>query len=153
MPPGPGDLPGPGEDLGVKSAADGTRRVVPKGVGTPMLDRSGPARAAAVLAWALPLACGASGCAFVPKSRVDEAHKLVQSLRAENAQMKDVALSLKVQNQDLTQRAVDDARAIRALEVANGQYERSIQGYQDEREQLREAFQDVKGQVRTATGP
>ena len=67
--------------------------------------------------------------------------------------MKDSTLSLKVQNQDLAQRAVDDAKAIKALEVANGQYERSIQGYQDEREQLQAAFRDLKSQARTNPGP
>ena len=80
------------------------------------------------------------GCAFVPKSRYDQAEKLVQNLRAENAQLKDSTVSLKVQNQDLAQRAVDDSKSIKALEVANDQYERSIQGYQDEREQLSSAF-------------
>ena len=112
-----------------------------------MVERTRPALAA--LACVLMLA---PGCAFVPKSRVDEAQKLVQSLRSENAQMKDTALTLKVQNQDLAQRAVDDGKAIRALEVANAQYEQSIQGYQEEREQLQSAFQDLKGQVRTASG-
>jgi chromosome segregation ATPase len=95
----------------------------------------------------------AQGCAVVPKSRFDQAEKLVQSLRSENAQLKDSAVTVKVQNQDLAQRAVDDAKAIKALEVANDQYEQSIQGYQDEREQLRAAFDALKSQVRTATGP
>jgi hypothetical protein len=88
------------------------------------------------------------GCAFVPKSRLDEAQKLVTTLRADNARLKDSTLSLKVQNQDLAQRAVDDGNAIQALEVANAQYERSIQGYQEEREQLQAAFQELKAQVR-----
>jgi exonuclease VII small subunit len=104
------------------------------------------------LTLALALALLAPGCAFAPKSRLDEAQKLVQSLRSENAQLKDSTLTLKVQNQDLAQRAVDDAKAIRALEVANDQYERSIQGYQDEREQLQAAFGTLKSQVRTASG-
>jgi exonuclease VII small subunit len=93
------------------------------------------------------------GCAFVPKSRFDEAQKLVQSLRTENAQLKDSALTLKVQNQDLAQRAIDDDQAIRALESTNSQYERSIQAYQEEREDLQAAFRDLKNQVRTASGP
>jgi hypothetical protein len=114
-----------------------------------MVERPRPALAAALVAGLLL----APGCAFVPKSRLDDAQKLVKSLRSENAQLKDSTLSLKVQNQDLAQRAVDDARAIRALEVANGQYEESIQGYQQEREQLRAAFQELQGQVRTASGP
>ena len=91
------------------------------------------------------------GCAFAPKSRLDEAQKLVQSLRADNAQLKDSTLTLKVQNQDLAQRAVDDSKAIRALEVANVRFERSIQGYQDEREELQTAFREMK--ARTASGP
>jgi hypothetical protein len=115
-----------------------------------MVERPRPPLAAAVV---LGCALLAPGCAFVPKSRFDEAQKLVQSLRTENAQLKDSTLTLKVQNQDLAQRAVDDGKAIRALEVANGQYEQSIQGYQDEREQLQAAFRELKGQLRTASGP
>ncbi len=93
------------------------------------------------------------GCAFVPKPKFDEAQKLVQSLRSENTQLKDSALTLKVQNQDLAQRAVDDDKAIRALEAANSQYEQSIQAYQQDREELQAAFRELKSQVRTASGP
>jgi chromosome segregation ATPase len=114
-----------------------------------MVERPRPIVATLLLA----LALSTPGCAFVPKSRFEEAQKLVQSLRSENAQLKDSTLTLKVQNQDLAQRAVDDAKAIRALEVANGQYEQSIQGYQEEREQLQAAFRELRGQVRTASGP
>ena len=114
-----------------------------------MIDRSPVIRLAAAFA----LVAAVSGCSLVPNTRVEEARKLVQSLRADNAQLKDSTLALKVQNQDLSQRAVDDSRAIQALETANTQYERSIQGYQDEREQYRAAFQDLKSQVRTASGP
>ncbi len=114
-----------------------------------MVGRTRLALAAALAACVL----SAPGCAFVPKSRFDDAQKLVKSLRTENAQLKDSTLTLKVQNQDLAQRAVDDAQAIHALEVANGQYERSIENYQQEREQLRSAFEELKGQVRTASGP
>ena len=114
-----------------------------------MVERSRPPAAIIALACSLLV----PGCAFVPKPRFDEAQKLVQSLRSQNAQLKDSTLTLKVQNQDLAQRAVDDAKAIRALEVANGQYERSIQGYQEEREQLNASFRELKGQVRTASGP
>jgi len=114
-----------------------------------MVERPRPPLATLALAFLLL----APGCGFVPKSRFVEAEKLVQSLRAENAQLKDSALTLKVQNQELAQRAVDDAKAIRALEVANDQYELSIQGYQDEREQLQSAFSTLKNQVSTASGP
>jgi hypothetical protein len=114
-----------------------------------MVARSGPFPVAVFLGCAALV----PGCAWAPKSRVDEAHKLVQTLRAENAQMKDVSLTLRVQNQELAQRAVDDARAIKALEVANGQFERSIQGYQAEREQMRAAFRDVERQARGESRP
>jgi exonuclease VII small subunit len=115
-----------------------------------MVDRPRPSLAALVILGSVLMV---PGCAFVPKSRFDEAQKVVQSLRSENAQLKDSALTLKVQNQDLAQRAVDDNKAIRALEAANTQYERSIQAYQEEREDLQAAFRDLKNQVQTASGP
>lgn len=108
-----------------------------------MVGRPRTARATAALVCALLV----PGCAFTPKSKLDDAHKLVQSLRSDNAQLKDVSIGLKAQNQDLTQRAVDDAKAISALETANVQYERSIQGYQDDREQYQAAFRDLKGRA------
>ena len=124
--------------------------VVPKGVGTSMVDRPGPARAATLL---ILCALTGPGCAFVPKTRLDDAQKVVQNLRTQNAQLKDVTVTLKSQNQDLTQRAVDDGRSIRALEAANEQYERSIQGYQEDREQYQAAFRDLKGRVGSTGGP
>lgn len=116
-----------------------------------MADRSPSIRAMiSGLAGACLLA-GAAGCGLVPKARLDDAQKLVQGLRTENAQLKDTNLGLKVQNQDLSQRAVDDAESIRALETANAQYERSIEGYQDDRDRMRAAFSDLKDKVRAAT--
>jgi hypothetical protein len=106
-----------------------------------MVERPLTARAAVALACALL----GSGCAFVPRTRLDDAQKLVGGLRSDNAQLKDLAVNLKAQNQELAQRAVDDARALRALEDANGQYERSIQGYQDDREQYQSAFRELRG--------
>jgi septal ring factor EnvC (AmiA/AmiB activator) len=116
-----------------------------------MVERTRPTLAPLLLGLACVLPT--QGCAMAQKSRLDQAEKLVQSLRAENAQLKDTSVTLKVQNQDLAQRAVDDANAIKALEVANDQYEQSIQGYQNEREQLRAAFNALQGQVRTTSGP
>jgi len=126
----------------VSVAFEGSRSV--------MSERSRSVRAFEGLLVGALLAFCPSGCAFVPKTRLDDAQKLVQGLRSENAQIKDSNLGLKVQNQDLTQRAVDDAQSIRALETANSQYERSIQGYQDEREQLRSAFNDLKEKIRAS---
>jgi hypothetical protein len=110
-----------------------------------MVERPRPTTTLALLA----LTLAGPGCAFVPKSRFEEAQKLVQSLRTDNAQLKDSNVTLKIQNQDLAQRAVDDSRSIRALEATNDQFERSIQGYQDEREQLQAAFGVLKRQART----
>ncbi len=97
------------------------------------------------------LMTGSVGCGLVPRTRLDDAQKLVQGLRTENAQLKDTNLGLKVQNEDLSQRAVDDGQAIRALETANTQFEKSIEGYQDDRERMRAAFNDLKDRVRAAT--
>ena len=87
---------------------------------------------------------GATGCGLVPTQRLDESRKVIGGLRAENAQLKDSALSLRTQNQDLTQRAVDDARRIAALDEAKNRLEQSVQGYIDEREQINTAFQQFK---------
>ena len=110
-------------------------------------------RAARVAALLIVSGAIAPGCAFVPKSRLDDAQKLVRSLRTDNAQLKDVAVSLKAQNQDLAQRAVDDARALQALETANDQYAKSIEGYQEDREQYQAAFREIKGRVGSTGGP
>ena len=107
-------------------------------------------RAVATLAGAC-LGAAVSGCALVPRTQLDDARKVVQGLRIENAQLRDTSLGLKVQNQDLSQRAVDDAQAIRALETANAQFERSIEGYQDDRERMRAAFNELKDRARAAT--
>ena len=103
--------------------------------------------AAALGAW---LALAPLGCSFVPRTRLEDAQKLVLGLRSENAQLKDANLGLKVQNQDLAQRAGDDAEALRALEAANARYGRSIAEYQDDRERLRAAFAALKDQVRAS---
>ncbi len=116
-----------------------------------MIDRRPATRLGA--AWILLVAASASGCSLGQNERDAQAQKLVQTLRADNARLQDSALSLKVQNQDLAQRAVDDSRSIQALETANRQYEQSIQNYQDDREEYRAAFRDLKGQVGPTSRP
>ena len=81
---------------------------------------------------------------------MDECHRVTQTLRSENGRLKDVALNLRAQNQDLSQRAVDDARQIAAKDEANEQLIKSVQAYQAERDQLAEAYQTLERQVRTA---
>ena len=116
-----------------------------------MAKRSRSIRAAVASLAGTWVSLGLAGCALVPRTRLDDAQKVVQGLRTENAQLKDSTLRLKIQNQDLTQRAVDDSQAIRALEAANTQYERSIEGYQDDRERMRSAFNELKDRFRSAT--
>ena len=96
---------------------------------------------------------GLSGCGMVPKSRMDECHRVTQTLRAENSRLKDLALDLRTQNQDLSQRAVDDARQIAAKDEANERLVKSVQAYQGERDKLAEAFLTLERQVRMAVNP
>src|SRR6516162_2766973 len=72
----------------------------------------------------------ATGCGLVPRSRVDECHRVAQTLRADNHRLEDVALDLRAQNQDLTQRAIDDARRIAIQDEAVDRLEKSVLGYQ-----------------------
>ena len=79
------------------------------------LDRGGHARpfqdtARLVVGFALIVI---SGCAIVPRSRMDECQKLSQTLRGDNARLKDRILALQGQNRDYAERAVDDAGAWR----------------------------------------
>ena len=99
-----------------------------------------PARAAR-LGLLLSLGAVATGCSLVPKSRLDDAAKVTQSLRAENAQLRDQTLSLKGENADLGDRALGDSRKIAALEQSVDRLETSVQGYIDEREALVDKFQ------------
>src|SRR4051794_1461955 len=95
------------------------------------------------IARVLALACTGltTGCAIVPRSRLEECHKLSQTLQAENSRLKDSLVSLQARNQDLDERASDDARRLQALHETNERLERSVLAYQDEREQLALAFE------------
>jgi chemotaxis protein MotB len=95
-------------------------------------------------------AWGLAGCSFVPTARLDECHRLSQTLQAENDRLKDTAISLRAQNQDLNQRAADDARRLRLQEEEVQRLVQSVSAYQAERDQLAAAFDRIKRQVRTA---
>lgn len=95
----------------------------------------------------------ATGCGLVPKSKLDECHRVSQTLRTENNRLKDISLDLRTENQDLTQRAVDDGRRLAAQEDAVARLERSVSGYQADRDAMAEAFEAVKRQVRMAVTP
>jgi outer membrane protein OmpA-like peptidoglycan-associated protein len=101
------------------------------------------------------LACLALGCGTLPHSQLAECHNRSQALQAEADQLKNEALGLRDRNRELAQRALEDAHRIHALEQSNTKLERSILAYQEERNRLVEAFEQLQSQIRTAavTGP
>jgi hypothetical protein len=99
---------------------------------------------------ALSLLCAAlpaPGCQLVPRQQLDECRRLSQTLRSENAQLKDQMLALKGQNRDYAERAVDDSRRLALLEEANDRLETSVQAYQDERTKLESAFKELRASL------
>jgi chemotaxis protein MotB len=103
-----------------------------------------------VILW---LAGLSAGCALVPKSQLDECHKLSRSLQAETSQLKDASLNLRAHNQDLAQRAVADGQRIEELEQVNRRLERSIAAYQEEREQMAASLERIKRQIGAVADP
>jgi hypothetical protein len=93
------------------------------------------------------------GCANSPRARLTDCERLIQAVRTENAQLKDVVLKLRTHNHDLAQRSVDDAKRIRVLEKANRRLEQSVLAYQDERDRLATAFEQFKSQLQAAADP
>ena len=98
--------------------------------------------AAARLVIGLALVVG-PGCGIVPRSRMDECQRLTQTLRSENARMKDRVLALQGQNRDYAERAVDDAKRLAVQDEAIERLEHSVQAYQDERTRLEAAYQQL----------
>jgi len=90
-----------------------------------------------------------AGCSVVPQSRLDDCRRVTQSLRADNGRLKDLALDLRSQNQDLSQRAVDDSQRLTTQQEAIDHLEQSVVAYQGERDRLAQAFEDVKRQARS----
>jgi hypothetical protein len=105
-----------------------------------MLDLGRPTRAPRIGALTLVSVGLLSGCAVVPRARVDESRQLAQSLRAENARLRDQVLGLQVQNRDYADRALDDLRRLTARDEAIERLEGSIQAYQDDRDRLAGAY-------------
>jgi chromosome segregation ATPase len=88
-----------------------------------------------------------SGCRSVPSEKYDSCRKLNDTLRVENARLRDQTVALTTQNQDFSERAVDDARKIRSQEQAIAQLERSVHAYQAERDELELAIKQLKQAV------
>jgi outer membrane murein-binding lipoprotein Lpp len=122
-----------------------------------MVERARPNRLRRWLALgACALACAcAPGCAnespFVPRADLNECRKFNESLQAETAQLKDTTLKLRAHNQDLAQRSADDSKRIDQLTEENDRLTQTVQAYQDERDQLAQAFDQFKRQI-TAAG-
>jgi hypothetical protein len=105
-----------------------------------MVDRRWPVGTSHGRLVALCIASVLAGCAVVPGSRLDESQRLVQSLRAENARLKEQVLGLEAQNRDYADRALDDLRRLSARDQAIERLERSVQSYQDDRDRLAAAY-------------
>jgi septal ring factor EnvC (AmiA/AmiB activator) len=105
-------------------------------------------------AWSLlVLACAAAGTGcnqFGPRQRLDESRRTIQALRSENDRLQDQLLTLRNENQDLSERAVDDGRRIAALAEAVGDYRNSIHAYQAERNELKNSYRELRDSLPTA---
>jgi hypothetical protein len=95
---------------------------------------------------------GFSGCAIVPRTRMDECQRLSQALRGDNARLKDRAVALQGQNRDYAERAVDDARRLAIQDEAIERLEHSVQAYQDERTRLEAAYKQMASSLGVADG-
>lgn len=98
---------------------------------------------------ALGLGCLLTGCAEFSNQRANDCHKLAQSLQADNSRLKDVALKLRTENQDLTQRSIDDGRKVKTLADSNERLSRSVVAYQDERERMAKQVQAITREARS----
>lgn len=101
------------------------------------------AKLLAMVSLVIGLVLASGGCAIVPKSRMDECQRLTQTLRAENARLKDRVLAVQGQNRDYAERAVDDARRLATQDDAIERLEHSVQAYQDERARLEAAYKKL----------
>jgi chaperonin cofactor prefoldin len=62
-------------------------------------------------------------------------------------------LALRSQNQDLSERAVDDGRRLAQLESSIERLETSVQSYQDERTRLEAAYKELQANLPGAAQP
>jgi len=86
----------------------------------------------------------APGCGFVPTNRLSDCQKFNQTLHTENSQLKDVVLRLRSQNEELAQRALDDLDRLRTQEESIRRLERSVLAYQQERERMASALEQIR---------
>jgi cell shape-determining protein MreC len=107
----------------------------------------------AALLLLLGLLAASTGCAIVPRSRMEECQRMTQTLRSENARAKDRVLALQAQNRDYAERAVDDARRLATQDEAIERLEHSVQAYQDERARLEAAYKQLASNLGSTESP
>jgi hypothetical protein len=88
-----------------------------------------------------------AGCGNLPRERLADCQNRSQLLQAEASRLKDDSTQLRGKNRELAQRAVEDARRLRGLEEANRRLEKSVVAYQDERDAVQSAFDDLKREL------
>ena len=88
------------------------------------------------------LAIGA-GCSMVPRSQVAECQRASQTLRTENARLKDRVLAFQTQNRDLADRAVDDGRRLAAQEETIDRLQKTTLAFQNDVSRLEAAFKQL----------
>jgi len=84
---------------------------------------------------------------------LDEYQRLAETLRSENARLKDRILALQGQNRDYADRAVDDLRRSAAQDQAIERLEQSVQAYQEDRDRLHEAYQRLTASLGMRPSP
>jgi hypothetical protein len=95
----------------------------------------------------------ATGCSFVPEKRLADCRVRNQNLQSENARLKDLVLDLRTQNEDLNQRAEDDARRLALQDEAIDHLEKSVTAYQADINKMGVAYHRLESEVRTAVAP
>ncbi|WP_406695203.1 OmpA family protein [Singulisphaera sp. Ch08] len=116
-----------------------------------MVEPSWPLRATRLLAFGL--AGLLTGCSFVPRSRLEDCHKLSQTLEADKARLNDTLLSQRSQYSELLQRADDDARRLLTQDNEVKRLRGTVQAYQDERDQLAADYARVKNLLQASANP
>ncbi len=84
-----------------------------------------------------------SGCTMVPRTQVAECQRAQQTLRTENARLKDQVLVYQTQHRDLVDRAVDDSRRLAAQEETIDQLRQSGLAYRTDISRLEAAFKKL----------
>ncbi len=103
-------------------------------------------------ALALSLLAPLSGCALVPRSRLDQCHKYSKALQAEVVQLRDQTGMLRAKNEDLIERAQTDQKRLTGLEDIVARQENSLDALREDRERLANELERVLRVVRVPGG-